>query len=447
MAVSKREATTILTALSAGVTPRAGLRHIAVGRLKEVTALKQDLNQIVAGGATVRFVIGRYGSGKSFLLQLIRTYALESKFVVADVDFSPERRLFGSGDEALATYRELVRNLSTQTRPDGNALPTIIDKWISGIQSKVAVEQQYQPGTPEFTQAVKLKIIQTLNSMEEMVHGFDFGQVINAYYQGQIEGDDVRKSNAIRWLRGEFANKTEAYAALKVRAIIDSDNYYDYLKILARFVRDVGYSGLVVCFDEAAYLYKISNSISRKNNYEAILTIVNDCLQGKAGSIGFIFGGTPEFLEDQRRGLFSYEALRSRLSSNRFATAEMQDLSGPVLSLPSLTNEEIFVLLQKIREIYNGTVPVQLQVNDAAIHSFMEDTLRRIGAKEFATPRELIRDFVSLLNLLVQYPDKSWKEVVGSLTPAAVNPDPTAMTDKEQLEADPLDRFKDFKVN
>ena len=347
MALTKREATTILNSLSAGVTPRVGLRHIAVGRLREITALKQDLDQIAAGGATVRFVIGRYGSGKSFLLQLLRTYALESKFVVADVDFSPERRLFGSGDEALATYRELARNLSIQTRPDGNALPTMIDKWISGIQTKVAVEQQSAPGTPEFARAVQSTIIQTLNGMAEMVHGFDFAQVINTYYQGQIDGDDARKNNAIRWLRGEFPNKTEAYNALKVRAIIDGDTYYDYLKILARFVRDVSYAGLLICFDEAAYLYKISNSISRKNNYEAILTIVNDCLQGKAGSIGFIFGGTPEFLEDQRRGLFSYEALRSRLSDNRFANAEMQDLSGPVLRLPSLTNEEIFVLLQK----------------------------------------------------------------------------------------------------
>ena len=447
MAISKREANTILSSLAAGVTPRTGLRHIAVGRLKEVTALKQDLDQIGSGGAAVRFIIGRYGSGKSFLLQLLRTYALESKFVVADADFSPERRLFGSGDEALATYRELVRNLSTQIRPDGNALPTIIEKWISGIQSKVAVEQQYAPGTPEFTQAVQAKIIQTLTGMQEMVHGFDFAQVINAYYRGHIEGDDAFKSNAVRWLRGEFANKTEAYAALKVRAVIDKDNYYDYLKILAKFIRDVGYSGLIICLDEAAYLYKISNSISRKNNYEAILTIVNDCLQGKAGSIGFIFGGTPEFLEDQRRGLFSYEALRSRLSGNRFATAEMQDFSGPVLALPSLANEEIFVLLQKIREIYNGTAPVQIQVTDQAIQAFLEDALRRIGAREFTTPRELIRDFVSLLNLLVQYPDKSWREVVGSLTPATAGADPTAVSDKDQGEDDPLDRFKDFKVN
>ena len=447
MAISKREANTILSSLAAGVTPRTGLRHIAVGRLKEVTALKQDLDQIGSGGAAVRFIIGRYGSGKSFLLQLLRTYALESKFVVADADFSPERRLFGSGDEALATYRELVRNLSTQTRPNGNALPTIIEKWISGIQGKVAVEQQCAPGTSEFTKAVQAKIIQTLSGMQEMVHGFDFAQVINAYYRGHIEGDDALKSNAVRWLRGEFANKTEAYAALKVRAVIDKDNYYDYLKILAKFIRDVGYSGLIICLDEAAYLYKISNSISRKNNYEAILTIVNDCLQGKAGSIGFIFGGTPEFLEDQRRGLFSYEALRSRLSGNRFATAEMQDFSGPVLALPSLTNEEIFVLLQKIREIYNGTAPVQIQVTDQAIQAFMEDALRRIGAREFTTPRELIRDFVSLLNLLVQYPDKSWREVVGSLTPATADADPTAVSDKDQREDDPLDRFKDFKVN
>ncbi len=447
MAIPKREATTIINSLSAGVTPRVGLRYIAVGRLKEVTTLKQDLDQIASGGATIRFIIGRYGSGKSFLLQLLRTYALESKFVVADVDFSPERRLFGSNDEALATYRELTRNLSTQTRPDGNALPMIIEKWISGIQSRVAVEFHYAAGSPEFSRAVQTKIIQTLNGMQEMVHGFDFALVINAYFKGYIEGDDTLKNNAIRWLRGEFPNKTEAYTALKVRAIIDGDNYYDYLKILARFVSDVGYAGLLICFDEAAYLYKISNSISRKNNYEAILTIVNDCLQGKAGSIGFIFGGTPEFLEDQRRGLFSYEALRSRLSTNRFATAEMQDLSGPVLVLPSLTNDEIFVLLQKIREIFNGTVPTQVQVTDSAIHGFMEDSLRRIGAREFITPRELIRDFVSLLNLLVQHPDKSWKDVAVSLTPTKTSSDPTAITERDKQGDESLDRFKDFKVS
>ncbi len=447
MNISKREATTILNSLSAGVTPRIGLRHIAVGRLREVASIKRDLDQIAYGGATIRFVIGRYGSGKSFLLQLIRTYALESKFVVADVDFSPERRLFGSGDEALATYRELIRNLSTQTRPDGNALSTIIEKWISGIQTKVSVEMNYAAGSQELIQAVNSKIVQTLGEMQEMVHGFDFAQVISAYYKGYIEGDDVLKNNAIRWLRGEFPNKTETYNALKVRAIIDSDNYYDYLKVFARFVRDVGYSGLLVCFDEAAYLYKISNSVSRKNNFEVILTILNDCLQGKANSIGFIFGGTPEFLEDQRRGLYSYEALRSRLSGNRFATVELQDFSSPVLTLPPLSNEEIFVLLQKIREIYNGTYPLKIQVTDAAIKTFMEDSLQRIGAREFSTPRELIRDFVNLLNLIIQYPEKSWAEIVGNLMPSRANNDPTAITEAEEKKNDPFDRFTDFKVN
>lgn len=448
MAIPRREATSILNSLAAGVTPRAGLRHIAVGRLKEINALKQDLDQIASGGASIRFIIGRYGSGKSFLLQLIRSYALDSKFVVTDVDFSPERRLFGSGDEAIATYRELARNMSTQTRPDGNALPTIIEKWISGIQSQVTVESTTETETLEFAHAVEKKIVETLSAMQEMVHGFDFAQVINAYYRGYITGDDTLKNNAIRWLRGEFPNKTEASQALGVKAIIDSDNYLDYLKILARFVRDVGYAGMMVCFDEAAYLYKISNSISRKNNYEAILTILNDCLQGKASSIGFIFGGTPEFMEDPRRGLFSYEALRSRLSGNRFATQEMQDLSGPVLYLPSLTMEEIFVLLQKVHDIYNSTLPVAIKVTDQAIHGLMESTLRRIGAKEFTTPRELIRDFVSLLNLLVQYPEKKIEDISGELSPAPTAQDPTAITPEEvQEDNDPLNRFSNFKVN
>ncbi len=444
MPIMKREAKTILNSLSAGVVPRTGLRHIAVGRLPEVAALKNDLDHNREGGATVRFVIGRYGSGKSFLLQLMRTYSLESKFVVADADFSPERRLFGSGDEAIATYRELMKNLSTQTRPDGNALPTIIEKWISGIQTSVAAENNLEHGTPEFVSQVKNRIVSTLNEMQELVHGFDFGSVLAAYYQGYSDNNEELKASAIRWLRGEFSTKTEAFAALKVRSIIDSDNYYDYLKVLAVFFKKIGYAGLVVCLDEAAYLYKITNSVSRNNNYEAILSIVNDCLQGKAAYIGFLIGGTPEFLEDQRRGLFSYEALRSRLAANRFLGEGLQDFTGPVLKLSSLTAEEIFVLLQKIRDIHRDQATTAVKLTDQDIHTYMEETLRRMGAREFTTPRELVREFVNLLNLLVQYPDKTWQEIVLGL------PAPTESAAEENAErddADPLNRFNDFKVN
>lgn len=444
MSITKREAKTILTSLSAGVVPRTGLRHISVGRLPEVAALKSDLDHNREGGATVRFVIGRFGSGKSFLLQLMRTYALESKFVVADADFSPERRLFGSGDEAIATYRELMKNLSTQTRPDGNALPTIIERWISGIQTSVATESGLDHGSPEFVSQVKSRILGTLNDMQELIHGFDFGSVLAAYYQGYAENNEELKSSALRWMRGEYGTKTEAYAALKIRTIIDSDNFYDYLKVFAIFFRKIGYSGFTVCLDEAAYLYTITNSVSRKNNYEAILSIINDCLQGKAAHIGFIFGGTPEFLEDQRRGLFSYEALRSRLAGNRFLGEGLQDFTGPVIKLSSLTAEEIFVLLQKIREIHQSQAAAPVKMTDQDIHAYMEETLRRMGAREFTTPRELVREFVNLSNLLDQYPEKTWQEIVMGL-PAPKEDQPQDVSIPK--DEDPLDRFSDFKVS
>ena len=444
MSITKREAKTILTSLSAGVVPRTGLRHISVGRLPEVAALKSDLDHNREGGATVRFVIGRFGSGKSFLLQLMRTYALESKFVVADADFSPERRLFGSGDEAIATYRELMKNLSTQTRPDGNALPTIIERWISGIQTSVATESGLDHGSPEFVSQVKSRILSTLNDMQELIHGFDFGSVLAAYYQGYAENNEELKSSALRWMRGEYGTKTEAYAALKIRTIIDSDNFYDYLKVFAIFFRKIGYSGFTVCLDEAAYLYTITNSVSRKNNYEAILSIINDCLQGKAAHIGFIFGGIPEFLEDQRRGLFSYEALRSRLAGNRFLGEGLQDFTGPVIKLSSLTAEEIFVLLQKIREIHQSQATAPVKMTDQDIHAYMEETLRRMGAREFTTPRELVREFVNLSNLLDQYPEKTWQEIVMGLpAPKEDQPQDVSISNDEN----PLDRFSDFKVN
>lgn len=450
MPIPKREAIAILNSLGAGVVPRAGLRHVAVGRLREIAAIKQDLDHIRDGGATIRFVIGRFGSGKSFLLQLARTYALENKFVVADADFSPERRLYGSGGQALATYRELMKNLSTQIRPDGNALSAIIERWISNVQAAVSARPGLLPGSPELTVAVKSEIMATINGMQELVHGFDFGVVVTAYYQGYQDGNDQLKANAIRWLRGEFNTRSEAREALDVRSIIDDENFYDYLKVIARFAHDVGYGGLLICLDEAVNLYKITHSVARNNNYEKILSMVNDCLQGRAGYFGFVFGGTPEFLEDQRRGLYSYEALRSRLSGSRFTNAELRDFSGPVLSLPPLTADEIYVLLQKVRNIHREQVPGSRALDDAAIIAYMEESLRRAGAKEFATPRDLVREFINLLNLLAQYPDRTWQDIVKGI-PASTSsgdqsPGPTSASGVVASSSDPLDRFTDFKV-
>jgi hypothetical protein len=452
MLVSKREAIAILGSLSAGLVPRTGLRHIAVGRLREVQAIRQDLDRVRSGGAAVRFVIGRYGSGKSFLLQLVRSYALESKFVVADADFSPDRRLQATGGQALAMYRELIRNLSTQTRPDGNALPAIIERWISNVQADVSSKQGLAPDAPGFTDAVKTQIMGTVTAMEELVHGFDFGTVIAAYYQGYASGNDELKSSAIRWLRGEFGSKTEARTAVGVRTFIDDDNYYDYLKAVARFAHDIGYAGLVVCLDEAVNLYKITNSTSRNGNYERILAIVNDCLQGRASYLSFMFGGTPEFLEDPRRGVFSSEALRTRLAGSRFANDGLRDYSGPVLKLPPLTPEEIYVLLQKVRDVHHDVVPGSPTLDDSVITAYMEESLRRIGATEFSTPRDMVREFVNLMNLLAQYPDRNWRDILAGIptgapaTESALTQDGTSTAALFRGGSDPLDRFADFRV-
>jgi len=340
-----------------------------------------------------------------------------------------------------------MKNLSTQTRPDGNALPAIVERWISNVQSGVSAQLNVATGTPEFAEAVKRQIVATVSAMEELVHGFDFGTVVSAYYQGYVESNDELKSNALRWLRGEFNTKTEAREALGVRSIIDDDNFYDYLKVLARFIHDVGYSGLLICLDEAVNLYKINHSTARSGNYEKVLSIVNDCLQGRAGYFGFLFGGTPEFLEDQRRGLFSYEALRSRLSGSRFVNSDLRDFSGPVLSLPPLTAEETYVLLQKVRNLHRDYAPNNSGMDDRALHTYMEESLRRIGAKEFTTPRELVRELVNILNLLAQYPNKTWQEIITGLpTPVSAADETATEGEARGSSDDPLDRFTDFKV-
>lgn len=441
--VPKRVTSALLGSLGAGVTPRVGLEHVVVGRKGEIQALLGDLGTVEDGGATFRILLGRYGSGKSFLLQLVRTYALERNLVVADVDLSPERRLTGTKGQGLATYRELVHNLATRTRPDGGALKVILERWIDTLRRDVLQESNTGPMDPALTELVERRIFDATAAMENLVHGFDFGSVVSAYWRGHREEDEALKSAALRWMRGEYTTKTEARQDLGVRAIIDDDSWYDYVKLLAEFVRLLGYRGLVVVIDEAVNLYKITNTTSRNNNYEKFLTIVNDTLQGRAAGLGVVVAGTPRFLEDERRGLFSYEALKSRLQPGRFSGNGWVDLASPVIRLNALSNEEILLLLKRLRGLHAAHYGTSGPASDTNLVAFMEEVLNQLGASEFLTPRDVIRDFIGVLNLLQQNPTTTFGEILGGGEFHPTTADVAKQIDREEAVDE---TFADFEL-
>lgn len=398
--VPKRIAAVIINSLKGGVVPRIGLPYITVGREREIEALLHDLALVADGGASFRFLVGRYGAGKSFLLQTIRTHAMGKNFVVADADLSPERRLQGRHGEGLATYKELIRNLSTKTRPEGGALPLVLERWARNLSEGAA-----DPLVP---------LRQALSPIRELVHGFDFCRVLEAYYQGFIEGDDEKCALCAKWLRGEYRTKSEARSELGINACITDDDWYDYLKLMAEFLVGAGYEGLIVLVDELVNLYKIPNSITRQYNYEKILTMYNDTLQGKARHLGIIMGGTPQSIEDRRRGVFSYEALRSRLTQGRFASEGMTDLLAPVIHLQPLTYEELLVLTEKLADIHAGYFGYERRLNTQDLVKFLQVEFGRVGAETHLTPREVIRDFVELLDILCQNPNTNVAELLQS---------------------------------
>ncbi len=413
--IPKRVSSALLGSLAAGVVPRIGLEYIAVGRNQEIKAVLRDLDNIAAGGAGFRIVVGRYGSGKSFLLQLIRNHAMDRGFVVADADLSPERRLTGSQRQGVATYRELMKNLATKTRPDGGALPAILERWIAAFQMQVMQSTGLQQTDPAFMDAVERQIMAVIASMEGLVHGFDFASVLASYWRGHRLGDDELKDAALRWLRGEFATKTDARQALGVRVIIDDDSWYDYIKLMAQLVVGIGYQGLIIILDEMVNLYKISHSQARQANYEKYLTMFNDTMQGKASYLGIISAGTTQFVEDTRRGLFSYEALRSRLAESRFTQPGLLDTSGPILRLQTLSYEELFVLLTRLLEVHAAHYGQAPRLGEAELTQFLQEAVNRLGAEELLTPREVIRDFITLLNLLEQHPELEFGQLLGGL--------------------------------
>ncbi len=409
--VPKRVAAVILNSLKGGVVPRIGLPYITVGREVEIRALLTDLSLIADGGASFRFLVGRYGAGKSFLLQTIRTHAMGEGFVVADADLSPERRLQGGQGQGLATYRELIRNISTKTRPEGGALNLILDRWVASCADadESAVNAQLAP-------------------LEEMVHGFDFARMLRRYRTAVSESDEEAMSRVTKWIRGEYRTKSEARAELGSSTIISDDDWYDYIKLIARFLVCSGYKGMLVLIDELVNLYKIPNAITRQYNYEKILTMYNDTLQGKAQYLGVIMGGTPTSIEDRRRGVFSYEALRSRLAQGRFARDDLKDMLAPIIRLQPLTYEELLVLIEKLMQIHAGYFGWTPTLTESDLVDFLKIEFGRVGADTHLTPREVIRDFIELLDILCQNPDANVAELLQSvggdaLAPAAATGD------------------------
>lgn len=418
MKIKKRDSAAILNSLSGGVVPNRGLHYIMVGRTKEAEQILKDLNDVKNGSSIVKFFIGPFGSGKTFIQALIQQIAFKENFVVTKADFTPERRLYASDGKAVATYTELMENLSISSKPDGNALKNILEKWINEVQAKVIKEKGYEAvelNNPSFVKDMETEITAIVSKMDELTGGYDFARVLTLYFRGFVNDNSELQRCVIRWLRGEYRTKTEARNDLGVRTIIDDDNYYNYLKVMAKFVKQIGYSGLVINLDEAINLYKITHSKTREKNYESILKIYNDTLQGNVQGLYVTFSGTPEFLEDERRGLFSYGALKRRLESNKFETNEYRDLTQPVIKLTPLNQNDTFVLLTKLRDIHAVHHGYEPMITSEEIAAFLKKEYARPGASENLTVGDIIRTFIGALNILYQNPDLDKNEIFSTI--------------------------------
>ena len=397
--IPKRILDALLLSLAAGVVPRSGAPYIAIGRNEEIDALLDNLHTVEDGGAAIRFLIGRYGSGKSFLMQLIRGNALDRGFLTADADLSPERKLCGGN--GVATYRELMRNLASKSCPDGAAMTSVLSRYYLQMKQNL-VNDGILPDDPLFIFELKKRIYSALSSLQGSVGGFDFSSALGLYYDAFISEDEEKKSAALRWLRGEYTTKTEAKRAMgiPVSTIVGDDNWYDYVKLWAEFSNLVGYKGLVIFIDECVNLYKIANRLSREANYEKLLAIFNDTMQGRASHIGVIFSGTPQFLEDTRRGLFSYDALKSRLADSKYQDMGYRNLTSPVIRLRTLSDNELYALLARLNKLWGQKYPEARLPNSEQMKFFLAESMSHTGASELMTPREMIRNYLSLLAVL-----------------------------------------------
>lgn len=401
--IKAKERETILQSLKSGVVPRIGLQHIQVGRNEELKSFIKDIETIADEGTSFRFVIGDYGSGKTFFMQLVKSIAVEKGLVTFHADLSPNKRLHSSDGQARTLFSELVVSASTRTKQDGNALLNILERFISNAR------EESEHSGKSVSDIIYLK----LGELKDHVGGYDFAKVIGKFWEGYESGNDTLKDNALRWFKAEYTTKTDALRDLGVRTFISDASFYDTLKLYAVLVKQAGYKGLLVCLDEMVNLYKISNSVSRKSNYEEILRMLNDSLQGSFSNLGFILCGTPEFLTDGNRGLYSYEALKSRLSENVFAKQfGVTDYNSIVLRLSNLTQEEMLILLRNLRHVFATGDPDKYLVPDETLMAFLQHCSNKIGDSYFRTPRNTIKGFLDLLSTLEQYPNFKWSDII-----------------------------------
>lgn len=401
--IKTKEREAIIQSLKSGVVPRLGLQHIQVGRKEELMSFVNDIATIAEGGTSFRFVIGEYGSGKTFFLSLVRSIALQKGLVTMNADLSPTKRLHGTDGHARILLSELISSMSTRTKQDGKALQNILEKFISKVREEAVNSRR----------DVSAVIFEQLSDLNEYPGGFSFAYVVNKYWTAYESGDDTLKGCVLRWLKAEYTTKTDSQRDLGVREFINDASFFNTLKLYSILVQKAGYSGLLVCLDEMVNLYKISNSLSRKANYEEILNILNNTLQGSLSHIGFIMSGTPEFLTDGNRGLYSYEALRSRLTENVFSkNLGLTDYSSTVLRLANLTKEELFILLKNLRNVFAYGDVSKYLVSDDALIAYLNHCSNRIGDSYFRTPRNTIKGFLDLLSMLEQYPNLKWSDMI-----------------------------------
>lgn len=413
--INPKEADNIIKALEAGVVPRRGIQHLLVGRHKEVEEVILILDNIKQGESDIRFWVGDFGSGKSFMMRTIESLAVQKNFAVSTIDLTPTRRFYASDGKAQSLYNEIVDNIIIQTSQDGNAIKTIIEEWINSIITSVS-ERDKIPASQllvkENKGIIEKEILNITSSFKSVGLSYELGQAISKYYEGLMEDNQVLKLKALRWIRGDISTKTESKNELGIKRIINDDNWYEAIKNLAELFSDIGYSGFVINFDEAVNLYKLPMSQTRERNYEKILNIFNECKSNTARGLFVNFGATRKTIFDERRGMSSYGALKGRLGNESSLDSKLINTNKTVLPLKPLTTEEIYTLLENLKNIYNIHYRLDIDMTMENIKLYMEEQLNRPGALEFLTPRAVIKDFLEILDMIRQNPDVETETII-----------------------------------
>lgn len=391
----------IIDSLRNGTVPAEGTENIAVGIDEELTEIQDQIERTREDKSAFKFIIGDYGSGKTFFSTSVREMAYDKKFVVSSVVISQETPLHKFEE----LYRKIMEGMRTSENKKIPAFNFILEEWLLNIEDKVIEIEGLDPY--EDSKKFQIEMNKRINE-ELMIVGSiaaSFANAIRAFYKAKYEGDTVLAQGAVAWLKGDNV-RAELKSKLGVIGTITRENSFEFFRALLQMIKTAGYEGLMIILDEVETVQKLVRKDMRSAAYENLRFFIDESDRNSFPSCFFLYTGTTDLMESEK-GFKSLEPLYQRIKVEREKGDKFKNLRQPVMFLDGLNRDRLYEVACRVRNIH-GQVYSWMpndKLTDDFIKRLINDMTLGFGGEINIGPRGFLRTLIDILDKSQMYDD------------------------------------------